>query len=659
MTSTTADPDTSNNEAATIDVIDFTSNVVLTKVAPSPAPVPGGAPGRWTITLVNNGPSTANDVVISDAITTSTPVVDVVLGSAGTVGACDTDVTCTIGDLPPGTTVTVLIDVEYPADATPGLVTNTATVTGNNLTGTTSADADFVLLGTADLVITKEVLPDSNVLAGVSATYRIRVENIGPSDAEMVEINDLLPAAALDPVTTAPGCVASAGDLTCLIGTLAAGAAFVVDVDFTADPGAVAGDLDNTAIVISSTDDPNAANNTATVTTGVSSVADLRPIKSVSAGPYVAGAATTHTYQVQIDNAGPSTATGVTVTDSVPAGLTISGPVVYSVGALSGSCSVVGNDVSCPLTDLPPGVDVASVQIPVTIDSDTPAGPIINAAVVTAATADPSADNNTDTASLTVVRTTTVTLAKSGVANGPAGTTATWTITGTVDGPSSAEASTVSDTLPIGFTPTSATGTSSNGPVSCTISGRLLSCPLGDLLPGASFEITVDTTIAATVAAGVYPNTANFSTITPNGSTSAQGPVTIERNAPLVVTKATVGTGPFTAGEPLDWTIVVTNPGPSTSENVVVEELVPVGYTVASLATTSGSCTTTTCTLGNLPVGGTATITVRGTVDADTPAASMTNTVEVTSDTPGAPPPVEKPPPPQLLFEITAPLATA
>ena len=64
--------------------INVTSDVTLTKTAPSPAPVPGGAPGRWTVTLTNNGPSTANGVVIDDPIPNA---VDAVIGSAGTLGS--------------------------------------------------------------------------------------------------------------------------------------------------------------------------------------------------------------------------------------------------------------------------------------------------------------------------------------------------------------------------------------------------------------------------------------------------------------------------------------------------------------------------------------------------------------------------------------------
>lgn len=626
VASTTTDPDTTDNTSTVTAPIVVTSAVVLTKTAPSPAPVPGGAPGRWTITLTNNGPSTANGVVIDDPIVNA---IDAVIGSAGTLGSCDTTVSCTIGDLPPGTTITVLVDVDYPSDTAEGPVTNTATVTADTpLTGTTTADDTVTLVASADLSITKTIIPDTVVTAGNNATYRITVSNSGPSDAAAVTVSDPLPPAATFPVLdpAVPGCAITGSDLDCSFATVAPGTTIVVDVDFVVSSGA-AGALDNTVALGSTTADPDPSDNTATVTAGVATVADLVLTKNVvTAGPYVAGGPPID-YELTIENIGPSDAVDAVLADVLPDGLTF----VSATGDLT--CSAVGAAVTCDPVTIVAG-NTATVTVTASIDADATAGPATNAAEVASLTTDPAPENNLADATVAVVRSTDVTFAKSAdAADVTAGQTASWTLSGTVDGPSTAEASTVSDTVPIGFTPTAAVLTVNGGivPAGCTISGRAISCPLGDLDPGDTFDVSLTASIDPALAAGTFANNANFSTITPGGSSTADADVVVGRASDVTVDKATIGTGPFVAGEPLDWTITVTNPGPSTSENVVVTELAPTGYTVTGLEPSQGTCALS-CALGTLPVGASATVTVRGVVDPDAAAGTLTNSVSVDTD---------------------------
>ena len=629
----TADPDTTDNSATVTSPIAVTSDVVLTKLAPSPAPVPGGAPGRWTITLTNNGPSTANGVVIDDLIPPTPTLVGTVIGVAGTLGSCDTSVTCVIGDVPPGTTVTVLVDIEYPANATEGTVSNTADVAASTpLTGTTSATDTFDLAGSADIFATKTIFPDTAV-AGGPATYRIEITNSGPSDASNVTVSDVLPPAATSPTLVDPllPCVVGAGSLTCLFPVVDAGRTVRIDVSFIVASGAV-GALDNTVQVMSTTADPDLANNVASVTAGVVTVADLSVDKRVvTSGPYVAGDATPTVYEIEVINDGPSDAAAVVVADQLPPGFVVAGPIT-NLGLVPLTCGAAGSAVTCDPTTIPAGF-FAIVRIPVTIASDTPAGPALNLVDVSSVTTDPAPDNNADEVSVTVVRSTTVVFDKVADAAGVvAGQTAGWTISGSVTGPSSAEASTVSDTLPAGFTPTIAILTIDGTvvPGGCAVSGRAISCALGDLAPGSTFEVAVSASIDPDLVDGVSTNAANFSTITPGGSAAASDDVTVGRVAPITVAKAPIGAGPFLAGEPLDWVVTVTNPGPSTSRNIELTELAPAGYTVLGLEASQGGCVLpATCTLGELPVGGVATVTIRGIVDPAAPAATMTNEVSV------------------------------
>ncbi|MDJ0768748.1 MAG: hypothetical protein QNJ12_08135, partial [Ilumatobacter sp.] len=631
----TADPDGSNDSATATRTIDVTSDVTIVKTAPSPVPVPGGAPGRWTITLTNNGPSTANGVTVDDPIT---GVVNVALGAAGSSGACSTAVVCTIGDLPPGASVTVLIDVAYPADATPGTVSNTATVSASTpLTGTLSSTDSFALAASADLVITK-VLPGDPITAGTAGSYVIDVVNQGPSDASGVLVTDVLPPQATSPVAPA-GCSIATGTLTCSVATLASGAAVQYTVDFVADPATVAGDLDNTATVTATSADPDGTNNSASITTGVVAVADLVVSKGLNSGPSpaIAGSATPFVFEATVDNNGPSAAANVVLTDVVPAGFTLNAASVTGTGELAGACSASGATITCSVASL---LATGGVTYEATLDPDTPAGPLTNTATVTSTTTDPAPDNNSDDHITDVERATAVTFTKTSTTPNPlAGTTASWQVTGTVAGPSTAEASTFSDTLPVGFTPTSVTATVDAAPVACTVAGRLISCPLGELAPGANLLVSITADIDPALASGGYDNAANFSTITPGGSSSSTATTTLGRQADLTTSKVPVGVGPFVAGQPLAWTITVTNNGPSTSENVTVTEAPSGDYLVDGLSASQGSCTAVSCDLGTLLVGDSATITVRGSVDPAAPAGTVGNVAFVGSDTPGATPP--------------------
>ncbi len=626
VVSDAADPTPGNNTATATSPITVTSAVVIDKIAPSPVPVPGGAPGRWTITFTNAGPSTANGVVLVDPISNVTAVT---LGSATTSGSCTTAVVCAIGDVPPGVTITVLVDVSYPASTPEGTISNTASVTATSpLTGTTSDTATFDLLGSADLALTKTFSP-AVITAGQTGQYVLAISNAGPSDATSVVVADTLPVGVASATLAAPvplGCTLSTVPIrvSCTGLTIAPGTTVTVVVDVVTLGVLGPDDLDNSAAVTSATSDPNPSDNTAAVMPEPTNSADVSLTKSVDAGPFVAGGPTVHTWTLTTSNAGPSTAVGVVVTDVVPAGVAITPP---------SGCSFAGQTLTCSPVNLPNGGSIV-VVIPFTVDAAAPAGPISNRADANSATTpDPSPGNNTAQAAATVERSTDIDLTKSASpATVTAGQPVTWTVDGTVVGPSTAEATSFSDSVPSGFVVTSATVAIDGGvPVSCAVTGQLVGCPLGTLDPGSTFRVVVDADVAATLAATTYANTANVSTITPGGTASATGPVTVDRQSPLTIAKVALGGGPFVAGTPLDWTITITNPGPSTGEAVAVTDVAPPGYTITSLTSTQGTCGATGCALGTLPVGASATITVRGTIDPAAPAGTIANSAEVTA----------------------------
>jgi uncharacterized delta-60 repeat protein/uncharacterized repeat protein (TIGR01451 family) len=118
--------------------------------------------------------------------------------------------------------------------------------------------------------------------------------------------------------------------------------------------------------------------------------ADLSLTKADS--PDSVGVGETVTYTLTVLNAGPAAAADATVTDPLPAGVTL-----LSATASQGSCSGTGT-VICNLGPVASGAG-ATVTIAVRA---TAAGTVSNTATVSSSTADPSPGNNSATATTTV-----------------------------------------------------------------------------------------------------------------------------------------------------------------------------------------------------------------------------------------------------------------
>jgi uncharacterized repeat protein (TIGR01451 family) len=120
------------------------------------------------------------------------------------------------------------------------------------------------IIAPADLSITMTDNPDP-VEVGGELTYRLRVRNLGPSDATGVIVTDTLPA-NVNFVSASSGCSLSGSTVTCKIGNMRDGESAVrlIRVRPTA-----AGGFSNTATVRADETDPDPANNTVTTVTTV------------------------------------------------------------------------------------------------------------------------------------------------------------------------------------------------------------------------------------------------------------------------------------------------------------------------------------------------------------------------------------------------------
>jgi uncharacterized repeat protein (TIGR01451 family) len=230
------------------------------------------------------------------------------------------------------------------------------------------------------------------------------------------------------------------------------------------------------------------------------------------------------------------TATNVAIDDPLPGGAGVDWSISPSYSG-PGTCSVSGDapsqSLDCSLGNMAPGAS-ASVHVSSATTSGS-AGTYPNTATV-------SADNNPSvqaSASITVLAPdlsiTKTADAASVISGNPIGFTVTVS-NAAADGTGTASAVTISDPLPGGTDVSWSISPAYAGPGSCTIDGQApsqsLDCSLGDLAPGASASVHVQSSTDA-ASAGTYDNTASAAAANLANPVQASASTTVV--APLVV----------------------------------------------------------------------------------------------------------------------------
>ena len=155
-----------------------------------------------------------------------------------------------------------------------------------------------------------------------------------------------------------------------------------------------------------------AATNSAVTLTGATATADLRLTKTASGSTVATGA--TFTYTLSAENLGPSAANDVSVTDTLPSGLSLN-----SASGTGWSCSSDGGTpatVTCTTASLAVGV-----AAPIALSVTAPSSPqsLVNTASITTSVGDPTASNDTSTTTVSVVSPTPGITVTSAADSGP------------------------------------------------------------------------------------------------------------------------------------------------------------------------------------------------------------------------------------------------
>ena len=374
VSAATSDPNNGNNSASQSVAVTAQSDVSITKTGP--ASVIAGQNIVYTVTVTNNGPSSASAVNVADPTPGG-------LTFVSNSGGCTTAYPCALGTMTNGQTVTITSTYSTSPSST-GSVTNTATVsstTADPAAGNNSATKTTTVTASADLSITKSGPASSS--AGSPLVYTITVTNNGPSDAAAVSVADPTPAGTSF-VSNNGACLTP---FPCSLGTMTPGQTKTITSTFTTPANFTGTSVANTATVSSATTpDPSAANNSATATTAFGAAsADLAVSKS---GPSTAANGSTAAYAITVVNNGPGSATNVVLNDPAPAGLSFT----------SGTSPCI-TGFPCALGTLTAG---QSVTITASYTVTATSGSVTNTALVSGSTFDPISTNDSASATTTI-----------------------------------------------------------------------------------------------------------------------------------------------------------------------------------------------------------------------------------------------------------------
>ncbi|MEG1703138.1 MAG: DUF3794 domain-containing protein, partial [Niameybacter sp.] len=620
VASTTPDPNLANNTATATGPVTGSADLAIVKTV-SPSPVVPGKQATYTLTVTNNGPSDAQNVTVTDSIP-----------SAMTSPQYSTDNGVTwapwTGSLNVGTVVSsaqviILIRGIINSNVVSN-VANTATVTSptpdpipSNNTSVISTPA----APSADISVTKVASP-SPIVPGGNVTYTMVVKNAGPSDAQTVILTDTVVAAISQPQYSLDGGATWQpwpGNL--VLGTLTVGQTQNVEIKGVVDPSTTSS-VSNTVKVASPTPDPDPGNNTATIQTPVAPSADVQVTKVLTT-PVVAGQQVG--YVLTVTNAGPSTAQSVVLSDTIPA--TLLNPEYSTNGGVTWQAwtgnLVVGNMA-------PYAVQKVSIRAQL---SSAATGNLVNTASATSPTPDPDPSNNKATvttpidvlADVSVVNTLNTTPVV-------AGAPIAYALTVKNAGPSDAQNVVLSEAVPPSIlNPEYSTD---NGVTWQPWTGNL---SLGTLVAGTGQTILLRGTVSPS-ATGSLTTTATVASPTkdPNlANNTSSNTVQITTSADVGIAKTSTP-NPAIPGNPITYTLTVTNAGLSDAQSVLVTDAVASSLDTPEYSLDGGSTWQPwvgSLNIGILPANKSQVIKITGTVNKGV-TGNLTNTASITSITP-------------------------
>ncbi len=294
ISSSILDSDASNNSSTQTTTVIQSADLRLSKTSTPTSPAVGGA-FNYTITVTNDGPSTATNVQVTDRLP---PVTDVLVNSlsittsqGGAVyNVATPNIVWTVGTLAPNTSATLTIPAtrliaSYTvnvAEVTASTQSDPDSTPGNNIASEDDQASVTVPGQSVDLAVTKSV-NNSTPSLGQSVVFTISVTNTSTSfTATGVGILDSLPAGLTYQSNTPSQGSYTPGTGVWSVGSLSPGSTATLTITATVN---TSGTIINTA-QLSALDqtDPDSTNNSGSATVSAASFTpNLRLVKRITA----------------------------------------------------------------------------------------------------------------------------------------------------------------------------------------------------------------------------------------------------------------------------------------------------------------------------------------------------------------------------------------
>ena len=547
-----------------------------------------------------------------------------------------------IGTLNVGESATILLEGTVDIGQGGNTITNVTTAaTGDQMDPSTVGDdleEAVIVDNTTNLVTVKTLASgDATPAEGDTVTFQIVITNNGGAQATNVSLTDLLPAgltATANNGTVSQGTYDPATGLFD-IGTLDDGATAFITLEGTVDVGQGGQTITNiTTAAIGDQPDPSTVGDDLEESVVVEEIANLVTVKTLASGNSTPAEGEVVTFQIEVTNNGTNTATNVSLTDLLPAGLTPT--------AGNGTVSQGSYDPVTGLFDIGTiaNGDTATLFLEGTVDVGQGGQTITN--ITTAAVGDQPdpttvGDDLTESVgSLNDAELVTVKSLASGDSTPEEGDIVTFEILVTNNGGAQATNVTLSDLLPAGLTPTANNGTVSQG--SYDPATGLFT--IGTLANGGTATLILEGTVDVGQAGNTITNVTTAAAgdqVDPStiGDDLVEA-VAVENEADLVTVK-TLASGDATPdeGDIVTFQIEVTNNGGAQATGVSLVDTLPAGITFTSSTESQGTYDPATglFTIGTLADGASAILTLTGTVDVGEGGNTITNiTTAATGD---------------------------
>ena len=563
-----------------------------------------GVNGTYTLTASNAGSAaTSGTITVTDNLPTGLTVASL---PTGTGWDCSTTVigsstaTCTSSTAIPATSTSpnpiTLTVVVSPAAFAASPVTNVANISGGgepafNNTNNSASDATTII-GVVDVRIAKS--HTGNFTVGVNGTYTLTASNAGTANTSgTITVTDNLPTGltvASLPTGTGWNCsttVIGSSTATCTSSTVInAGATSPNPITLTVVVSAAAfaaSPVTNVAN-ISGGGEPayNNTNNSASDATTILGAPDLTVVKTHS-GNFTRGS--TGSYTITVTNSGTASTSGtVTVTDNLPAGLTVASIPTPS-GWNCGTTVVGSATMTCTRSNaLAPTISYPAISLTVNV-AQSAAASVTNSVTVSGGGQNNTA-NDTATNPTTIVSSSDLSLTKVTNSSGSGiNTNAVFTITLTNSGPSDATGVAVRDQLPAGLTYVSSTasvGSYNSGTGIWTVGNLASGATPPTLQITARIDVLGSLTNTAQVSASNQPDPDS----TPNNNVAAeddQASSSLSTSPPSVTLCKTIQGQPcppvgqinLPPGSDIDYVITFTNSGGSFASSFVITDPIP------------------------------------------------------------------------------------